>query len=63
MFGGRGGWNLTPSWLLGGGAYGTMTEINARKGAMPDSLGPMDVKFESFGCDLEYAANPGRRRI
>jgi hypothetical protein len=32
--------------------------VNAPKGAMPDSLGPMDVKFESFGFDLEYAANP-----
>jgi hypothetical protein len=58
MFGGRGGWNVTPSVLMGIGAYGTVTEVDAPQGAMPDSLGPMDVKFESFGFELEYAANP-----
>jgi len=58
MIGGRGGWNVTPSLLVGIGAYGTMTEVDAPEGAMPDSLGPMDLKFESFGLDLEYAANP-----
>jgi hypothetical protein len=58
MIGGRGGWNITPSWLLGAGAYGTTTEISSGKNALPDSLGPMNIQFESFGCDLEYAANP-----
>ncbi len=58
MLGGRGGWNVTPSLLVGIGAYGTMMEVNAPEGAMPDSLGPMDVKFECFGFDLEYAADP-----
>lgn len=58
MFGGRGGWNVTPSLLIGGGGYGTMTEVDAREGAVPDAPGPLDVKFESFGFDLEYAAHP-----
>jgi len=58
MFGGRGGWNVTPSLLIGGGLYGTMTEVDAREDAVPDAPGPLDVKFESFGFDLEYAAHP-----
>ena len=57
MLGGRGGWNVTSSLLLGGGLYGTMTEIDAPQGAVPDAPGPLDVKFESFGLDLEYAAH------
>jgi len=57
MLGGRGGWNVTPSLTVGIGAHGTVTEVDAPQGAMPDSLGPMEVKFESFGLDLEYAAN------
>jgi hypothetical protein len=58
MFGGRGGWNLTPSLLLAGGLYGTMTGIDAREDAVPDAPGPLDIKFENFGLDLEYAAHP-----
>lgn len=58
MFGGRGGWNITSSLMLGGGAYGTMTEVDAREGGVPGALGPLDVKFESFGLDLEYAVHP-----
>jgi hypothetical protein len=58
MFGGRGGWNVTPSLLLGGGGYGTLTEVDAREDAVPDAPGPLDVKMESFGFDLEYAPHP-----
>lgn len=58
MFGGRGGWYVTRSLLLGAGAYGTMTEVDAREGVVPDAPGPLDVKFESFGFDLEYAFRP-----
>jgi hypothetical protein len=58
MFGGRGGLNLTPSLLLGAGAYGTMSEVDAREGAVPGAPGPLDIKFESFGFDLEYAVHP-----
>jgi hypothetical protein len=58
MVGGRGGWNITPSLLLGGGLYGAVTGVHAREGAVPDAPGPLDVRFESFGFDLEYASHP-----
>jgi hypothetical protein len=58
VFGGRGGWNVTPSLLLGGGAYGTITGVDAPKDAVPDAPDPLDIKFESFGIDLEYAVHP-----
>lgn len=58
MIGGRGGWNISPSLVVGFSAHGTTTEIDAPSGAMPDSMGPIDIQFESFGFDLEYARNP-----
>jgi hypothetical protein len=58
MVGGRGGWNITPSLLLGGGMYGTIDGVDAPEGAVPNAPGRLDIKFESFGFDLEYAANP-----
>lgn len=59
MFGGRGGFNISPTLMLGGGAYGTMTEVDARNGVVADAPGPLDVKLESFGVELEYAPDPG----
>jgi hypothetical protein len=53
--GGRGGFNLTPSLLVGGGLYGTMSEVDAPVAGLS---GPLDLKFESFGLDLEYAPRP-----
>jgi hypothetical protein len=58
MFGGRGGWYVTPSWMIGAGLYGTMSEVDAPGGAL---AGPLDVKFETFGLDVEYAARPAAR--
>jgi hypothetical protein len=58
MLGGRGGWNVTSSLLLGGGMYGTLNGVDAREDAVPDAPGRLDVKFESFGFDLEYAVRP-----
>jgi hypothetical protein len=58
MFGGRGAWNVSPSFLIGGSLYGTMSEIDAPQGVIPDSPGPLDVKFENFGIDLEYVPQP-----
>ena len=58
MFGGRGGWGVSPTLTLGGGAYATMTEVDARDGAVPNAPGRLDVKFECFGVELEYAAHP-----
>jgi hypothetical protein len=58
MFGGRGGWNPTPSLLIGGGVYATVSEVDARGGVIPETPGPIDLKFDSFGFDLEYAHHP-----
>jgi hypothetical protein len=57
-WGGRGGWNITPSLALGGGLYGTITHVGGPAGAVPDAPGPLDIKFESFGLELEYAPKP-----
>lgn len=58
MFGGRGGWSVSPSLVLGFGAYGTLTEVDAAPGAMPGVSYPLDVKLETFGFDAEYAVRP-----
>jgi hypothetical protein len=58
MFGGRGGWGVSPTLTLGGGAYATMTEVDARDGEVPFASGPLDIKFECFGVELEYARHP-----
>jgi hypothetical protein len=57
MFGGRGGWGISPTLTLGGGAFATVTEVDARDGAVPNAPGLLDVKFECFGVELEYAAH------
>jgi hypothetical protein len=57
MLGGRGGVNLTPSLVLGAGAYGTMNGVEAPE-AVPYAPGPFDVKLETFGLDLDYAPRP-----
>ncbi len=57
MFGGRGGWSISPTLTLGGGAYATITEVDARDGAVPFAPGPLDIKFECFGVELEYATH------
>jgi hypothetical protein len=59
MFGGRGGWNVSPTLVLGIGAYGTLTEVDADEGVVPAAPGPLDVKLETFGFDVEYAPDPG----
>ena len=58
MLGGRGGWNVSPSLILGGGLYTTVTEVNGPEGSILDAPGPLDIKVESFGFELEYAPCP-----
>jgi hypothetical protein len=58
MIGGRGGWNVTPSLVFGGGAYGSINGVDAPEGAVPDAPGRLDIKFQSFGFDLEYSPHP-----
>jgi hypothetical protein len=58
ILGGRGGWNVTPFLILGGGLYATVTEVDAPEGSVPNAPGPLDIKQESFGFELEYAPQP-----
>lgn len=58
MAGGRGGWNITPSFLIGAGIYTNLSEVNAPEGALPYLTGPLDLKFDTFGLELEYAHRP-----
>jgi len=58
VLGGRGGFNLTPSLVLGGGLYGTVTEVDAPAGVLSSSGGPLDLKLDRFGLELEYALRP-----
>ncbi len=57
MLGGRGGWIIDHSFIIGGGAYGTASEINAPAGVLP-LAGPLDIKFEYGGFELEYLFEP-----
>jgi hypothetical protein len=56
MLGGRGGWHVTPSLVLGAGLYATLTEVDAPTQAVADAPGPLDLKYEKFGLELEYHA-------
>ena len=58
MLGGRGGWNVNASLTVGGGFYATVTEVDAPEDAVPNAPGPLDLKLESFGFELEYAPRP-----
>jgi hypothetical protein len=58
MLGGLGGWNITPSWVLGFGLYGTISEVDALDGAVADAPGPLDVRLDTFGLNLENAVHP-----
>ena len=57
MIGGRGGWIINHSFVIGGGGYGTVTEVDAPEGIFPE-LGPLDLKLEYGGFELEYILNP-----
>jgi hypothetical protein len=58
VVGGRGGWYVTPSFVLGGGLYGTVTEVDAPTEAVANAPGPLDLKYEMFGLELEYHLRP-----
>jgi hypothetical protein len=57
VFGGRGGWYVTRAIVLGGGLYATVTEVDAPGGGM-NAPGPLDLKLERFGLELEYHVRP-----
>jgi hypothetical protein len=57
VLGGRGGWYVTRGLVVGGGLYGTVTEVDA-SGAGMNAPGPLDLKLERFGLELEYHVSP-----
>jgi len=57
MIGGRGGWVIGHSLILGGGGYGMVTEVDAPSTVMPQE-GPLDIRFETFGFEMEYVFDP-----
>jgi hypothetical protein len=57
MVGGRGGWIIGHSLVIGGGGYGVTTEVNATEGAIADQ-GPLNLQFGYGGLELEYRIHP-----
>ena len=57
MFGGRGGWIINHSLVLGGGGYAVATEVDAPAGVLPEQ-GPLDIEFGYGGFELEYIIHP-----
>jgi hypothetical protein len=57
MIGGRGGWILGHSLVLGGGGYAVINEIDAPVNALPLE-GPLDIEFGYIGFELEYIFDP-----
>lgn len=53
MVGGRGGWILNHSLVLGGGGYGVVSEVDAPAGVLPEE-GPLDIEFGYGGFEMEY---------
>ena len=51
LLGGRGGWIINHSFILGGGGYGLVSNITASK---PGPWGEPYINFEYGGLELEY---------
>jgi hypothetical protein len=56
LIGGRGGWIMNHSLVLGGGGYAIVNEIDTAAGALPGE-GPLDIKFGYGGFEMEYIFN------
>jgi hypothetical protein len=57
LVGGRGGWIINHSFIVGGGGYGLANNVNAK------ALGPYGERYLNFGyggLELEYVAHPLR---
>jgi hypothetical protein len=57
MVGGRGGWIINHSLVIGGGGYAVVTEVDAPAGVLPLE-GPLDIEFGYGGLELEYIVDP-----
>jgi hypothetical protein len=57
LVGGRGGWIVNHSFIIGGGGYGLVSNVKAKV------LGPFGERYLNFGyggLELEYVSNPDR---
>lgn len=57
LVGGRGGWIINHSFIIGGGGYGLANNVKAKV------LGPYGERYLNFGyggLELEYVSNPDR---
>lgn len=61
LIGGRGGWILNHSLVLGGGGYGVISEIDAPEGALGPEEGPLDIEFGYGGFEIEYIVDSDSR--
>ena len=57
MLGGRGGWIINHSLVLGGGIYGVVNDVDAPEGILPLE-GPLDSEFGYLGFEVEYIVHP-----
>ena len=57
MVGGRGGWIINHSLVIGGGGYGVVSEVDAPEGSLPEE-GPLDIEFGYAGFELEFILHP-----
>jgi hypothetical protein len=57
LVGGRGGWIINHSFIIGGGGYGLANNINAK---VPGPYGERYLNFGYGGVELEYISQPAR---
>jgi hypothetical protein len=55
MFGGRGGWIINHSFVIGGGGYGVVNNINAKR--LPTDTVQRFLEMGYGGLELEYIAS------
>jgi hypothetical protein len=58
MLGARGGWIFDHSFVIGGGIYTLVSEVDAPENILP-AQGPLDIDFSYFGLEAEYVFQPG----
>lgn len=57
LVGGRGGWIINHSFIIGGGGYGLVNDVKAK---VPGPFGERYLNFGYGGLELEYISQPDR---
>jgi hypothetical protein len=57
LIGGRGGWIINNSLVLGGGGYGVFNDVDAPKDLFVQPATPLDIEFGYGGFEIEYIFN------